>query len=795
MVVSFAPDAIATNGSTTFSWSITAAPTATRISCSIDGIPGISYATGASGSVAVTNVAQNLTGVVDCEGNDDQDRLLWTSHGQATLSVGAPVAHASFTPATITRGQSATFQWSSSLTTSCTSADVGGVSATSGSLTYAPQGGVGRVQKTIAVTCTDSNSGQTASASATLTVWPAGRPQVVIFPGTGGVGLVGAAPEDYGRKVWIDFPTTPILGELRDWNAFFLHYLELKLSPTAAEPFRVVPAHSSGVVVPQSAFNDDGLVGSACLTNRIGNYCPYAYLADMVYKLRESADVKVVPYDWRRAWTDHYATIRQIVDDAYARGQGEPVYFVGHSQGTQLLRVFLMDNPSYRSKVAQIFNLGAPHLGSPVATTYNTPATGGGNFGFNNILLNMTNSTGLKLGGFTPPGYAAGPTLEAMRIMRLNMGHWMFEKFDIRNGVSTRTAPVDDTLASARQYMRSLSISQNLFDYGSQIQDALLTHPHYIPNYQIVSLDRWQAASWIEKDYWNVSNCSNFIYCGSSAFEYRTLPSDGTIPTFSSLGQFSGGPNLGTLAIQRSEDHSEHQEMVKNTRALEFIRRAIMLNRGFSDSSFPADYPLMSDQDLLQHIGWSLTSAADSSAAARLHQALAGQPAERFEFTTPDIDATMNLTLTDRIAQSERVYRVTKAGVELVSQVPAPQDTSVDFAHEDSKAPTLMAITTTLFRDTFGDDKPLPADAITGDLTGLDLHVPLPSDDVEVKLTADRPVGGLARTSGNDTPKVAPNTGISSGETMRYERNAATGPNGVLYRGSSLLPMVDDVGI
>ena len=796
---SFAPDAVVAdaqgNAVSTFSWAVNGHENDPAASCSILGVPGITFG-GGSGTYTVTTTT-SLDAYVECEGGVDV--VLWQATGSASLNVQPqplpPTVDVSFLPTRVVRGYNSTLTWHSQWTTACSSNELPDISATSGSLVVFAD-----TTKTITVTCTGPLG--VASASTTLTVLPAGRPQVVIFPGTGGTRLYENSGSLAAYPVWVNFPGIP--GEPLDWNSYLTYNMELAPAPTVADPYAVRPAHGFGVVA--AGTSNDGLDATGCLINYIFGACldSGVYLLDMATAFRNAGyDIKIIPYDWRMAWTNHYPAIQQAIDEAYERGQNELVYVVGHSQGTQLARAFLADHPEYRSKIAMVFNVGAPNLGSPVATQYNTPATGGSDFGFSGFPFFLSKATGLRLGGYTPSGYPQNPSREALQIMRYNTGRWMFSEYDISGVTATRLFPAEDTVESAQSYMRSLATSQIQFDRGVQIQEAIAAHPHYIRTYQIISLDRQQDAAWTRK---NISpgsaSTGTCYYCGYTLTEVIGIPSDGTIPTFSSLGQFSGGTDLGTFALSKDEPNSEHEALVRSTRVLGFIQRAIAIDRGGTDASFASDFPLMTDDQILQHIGWSLPAAGLSTLGTkRVTTSAVELPANNFEFSTPEVEATITLTLTDLITQEQRVYQATKAGIEFVGPKDEPASgPQLHFSEGgDSSAPVLTATSSALFRDGFGDDMKVAADAIAGDLNGLDLHVPLVSDACQVTISADRDVSGTVRVSHTDLSvtgaKVVLDAGVPAGQSLRYLRDSTTDLSGTLYRGVDVLPMTDDTVI
>lgn len=795
LVASFAPDAIVAGDQTTLSWAATGASVGYCAIYGVSDTPLIGLAL--SGSTVITPTA-SLSALVECEGPVGTTQGDWLLDANASVTVASapqqPTVSVSFTPATITRGSGSTLAWTSQWATDCSSQDVAGVSGSSGSVVITPQ-----VTQPIAVTVTCTGPAGQGSGSATLTVLPRGRPQVVIFPGTGGTRLEAV---DGSGPVWVDADVLNVLSP-RDWNTFF-QTMALTSDPSSSDPQAVQPLFGQGVRAVSDGYLGDGLRGTGCITNWTLGICLTTYLgggfggthlAEALWAA--GIDLVVVNYDWRMAWENHYDAIKQAFDTAYARGQGERVYVIGHSQGTQLARRFLQDNPEYQSMVALNFAAGAPNLGSPAATMANSSYTGGMDFGMGSYPIYFNKTNGLLLGGHTPSSYYSGPSEEFLRILHYNTGRWPYEQIIL----GKRVQPEADTPEAAQRAMRSGSIAPGLFDAGVRVQNEMAGYNNNIPTFQIISDDRTQPSSWRIR-------ATNYQYI----VDIGMIPSDGTIPTISSLGQYCGCVNLGSLVIPVTDPNSDHQHLIDSSYAQSFITRAILRDRGASDPNFDFDFALQSDQEILQHIGWTLPPAGGaatvSSKVMSRNTALlpqATQPANRLEFTTRDVDAQLTIQITDLAAGgTPLLYVADKSGVKLLNPdySGSQQIDSLNLDLGDTPTPALMATSRTLFHSNFEADDggtPIPS-AQSEDLDSITIRLPLSAGQCEVTISADRVVSGMARVIRQDVTapwaKVANDAALAAGDSLLYTLDAVSDPVGTMYRDSAgslaPLPLVDD---
>jgi hypothetical protein len=775
--VGFTPGAILVGQSTRLEWKVgTGSGSGT---CSVTGLPSGAFSEPDLMGFRDLQPTSSLEVLVECDVNVGPEGQLFYSKS-ATLTVQAqpvpPTVEVSFQPPQVVRNNATTLQWSSGYATGCSSPQVPGVSGTSGSVSFSSS-------STTNVTVTCTGPGGQGSGSATLAVLPAGRPQVVIFGGTGGTKLYASRTADPAAPLWVAGLPCLLNIPFGGCNKAFREHLALKLDPASNDPDAVIPAQKP-VYIHRDALANDGLHATGCLTGTSGPFCIGNYLDPFAARLRAANfDVKSIPYDFRLAWSQHYPTIRQSIDEAWERGMQERVYIVAHSQGTQLWRAFIKDNPEYRSKVALAFNAGAPHLGSAVPLTFNTPRTGCSNFG----LPFLNSATGCRLGAYSPAGYYQNPSTELMKIFRANIGHWVFEDYLVDAAGTHKLAPAEDTLESAHEYMRSLAASPTLFDRGVEIQQALAAHQHGVPSYQLVRFDHFQVGAWLLK-----SHTSSRFGHPFQMVEPRRVPSDGTIPAVSTLGCFSGGPNRGTLEITGTE----HQDLLNPEVVFQFITRAIRLDRGYADAGFAGDFPLLSDQQVLDRIGWTLPAGTPcaGTSSKRRKAALPPGPANQFEFSTPDVGATITLVVKDRTAQEDRTYRVTRAGVELVESNSAVPGNLRLF--ETTAEPTMHATPVGLFVDGMESELGMPEHALASNLGALDVTVPLRGDDMEVSVSMDRAAPALVRVQriGLDAfaAKVASIPALAAGATLRYARNVAVDPLGALHHQETAVPLVDD---
>lgn len=752
---SFFPSAIVVGDSAIFSWD---ARGGLYGDCTIDGVPGITFG-GLSGSITVSPTT-SLTATVYCEAGPSPDTVgTWTWSGTASLDVEPvpqpPTVSASFPGPSITRGNSTTLTWTSTFATDCSSQDVAGVSGPAGSVSVTPQ--VTQVDPPMSVTISCTGPAGQGSGTASLKVLPRGRPQVVIFPGTGGVRLEAA---DGSGPIWLDVDVLNVASG-RDWNTFF-QKLALASDPNSDDPRAVVPLSGPGARPVADGYIYDGLRGTGCLTNYTLGVClgPYLGLSTntndghLAGALEAAGiDYTIVNYDWRIGWENYYDAARQAFDQAYARGEGERIYVVGHSQGTQFARRFLLENPGYQSMVAANFAVGAPNLGSPAATTGNSPFTGGIDFGFGGFPFFMNKTNGLLLGGHAVTGYDQNPSKEFLRIVHYNTGRWLFEQFVY----GTRTKPEADTPESAQLAMRSGAIAPALFDAGVRVQEEMAGSTTSIPTYQIVGKDLTQPATWRERQ----TRCPAGACIAQTVMDVGEIPSDGTIPSISSLGRFGGGQNMGTLALAPSEvpGESKHQHLVDASRTQSFIARAIFRDRGAADATFGSDFPLESDDEVLQRIGWQLPPPGAPLGAVRADLRAArtltlAQPAlavaNRVEITTRDVDAQLTIEISQPTTGAPvLLYQANKGGVARMNPN-SQQIDHIELQLGDTPEPALMATSRTLFRSGFDADDtgvPVPVANGTSDLDTITVRVPLPSSDCKVRIFADRNIAATARVA------------------------------------------------
>lgn len=770
-------------------------------SCSVIGVPGgPTGGTGISGSVVVNPApTANVDGYVECDIPVGTQGDV-TISGQATLTVQPhpvpPTVTTSFTPDTISRGGGAsTFRWSSQFATSCTSPQVPQVSAISGSVVLAPS-------STLAVTVTCTGAGGSGSSTSSLTVNPGGRPQVLIFAGTGGVNLetVPLGPLNLRQRVWFDFPVTvygvpdvSITGQFtRNWTDFFSFYMAQRPSRWLGPDVVVPVAGHPPLQVVANAADDDGLGGSGCINNYIGPICPKPYLDNLVHALRDAGmDVRVVNYDWRQAWRLHYPMIRQMVDDAYARGQNEKIYIMGHSQGTALAKKFMLDNPDEAAKIALNFNMGAVFLGTPAATASNVARTGGTNFGIWFPPFMLQNVTGLRIGGYSPATYHMNPSRALIDIIHHNKHEWIFADYTVRSGVATRTDPQSDDAISAQQYWRSLSISPELFDRGVEVQEQMANATHGVPSVQIINADRSSDGGWVTRHY----PCSGSCSSESTTLSRVTIPSDGTAPTVSSLGRFSGGPSRGVLFVNPA---TEHQDIPRDPQVIDYIVRAIRVDRGGHDAALATDHPLYTDADVLAHVRWTLPASYGPTGVSTLQRRVeVPAPENVLEFSTGAVTAGLTISVRNLGTGDEKVYRASQAGVVQTGPIAIPTDSipppNFSMSSDNRTVPTLTATASTLFRDGLDEDDRLPEAAVAGDLDALDLHVPLPAEDCEVSISADSVLRGTVRLAGPGIAgvKIASATALDGGPLV-FHRDTATGVLGRLSSGGTTLAWAND---
>jgi hypothetical protein len=166
----FTPSSVAPNQNTTFSWSATSGAY-----CEVTGLPGGTLSGNNSGSL--TFAAQNsLTASVVCENGD----AFGSRTAALTVSNAAPTVTTSFTPSTVyIGGAGSTFKWSSTMATSCSSPQNGGVSGTSGSIAIPAAGSAS--QQSITVNCVGVNGSGTSTSTLSSIVVPPQPPVVMAY--------------------------------------------------------------------------------------------------------------------------------------------------------------------------------------------------------------------------------------------------------------------------------------------------------------------------------------------------------------------------------------------------------------------------------------------------------------------------------------------------------------------------------------------------------------------------------------------------------------------------------------
>jgi len=162
----FTPNTVAAGQSTTFTWTSTGGAF-----CDVEGLPG-GWRGGASGSYSFA-ATETLTARVTCE------NAMYMNSRAATLTVSsaAPTVTTSFSPSTVyVGGGGSTFSWNSTMATSCSSPQHGGVAGTSGSFAVPAAGAAS--QQTITVNCVGANGSGSSSSTLTTAIAPPPPPSV-----------------------------------------------------------------------------------------------------------------------------------------------------------------------------------------------------------------------------------------------------------------------------------------------------------------------------------------------------------------------------------------------------------------------------------------------------------------------------------------------------------------------------------------------------------------------------------------------------------------------------------------
>lgn len=164
---SFTPSVVGYGQSTTFQWSAT-----NGAYCDVDGLPG-GWRSGESGAYTFP-ATESITVFVSCEngmGYGSRSATLTVSNAAPTVSTG-------FSPSTVyVGGAGSTFSWNSTMASSCSSPQHGGVAGTSGSVQVAPASAPS--QQTMTVNCVGANG--SASSSSTLSTANAPPPPPIVY--------------------------------------------------------------------------------------------------------------------------------------------------------------------------------------------------------------------------------------------------------------------------------------------------------------------------------------------------------------------------------------------------------------------------------------------------------------------------------------------------------------------------------------------------------------------------------------------------------------------------------------
>lgn len=152
----FTPNIVSAGAMTTFSWTASSGAY-----CDVSGLPEGPVSGGATGSSTFVATGP-VTAHVWCENGD----AIGSRSATLTVSNAAPTVTASFAPATVyVNGASSTLTWKAPLATSCSSPQLGGVAAASGSISIPPT--ASPTQQNFTINCL--NAFGTGSATATLT--------------------------------------------------------------------------------------------------------------------------------------------------------------------------------------------------------------------------------------------------------------------------------------------------------------------------------------------------------------------------------------------------------------------------------------------------------------------------------------------------------------------------------------------------------------------------------------------------------------------------------------------------
>lgn len=152
----FSPNPAVAGETVTFYWN------SSGIECFINGVPNL-ISTESSGNFSFT-ASDNLSARVLCE--DQSSRGSATARLTVNQAAPLPTVRASYSPNTISSGQSTTLSWNSQYASSCSSTGSHSISSTSGSISVTADS-----DEYTTVTCT--NASGSASATASLTVSPA----------------------------------------------------------------------------------------------------------------------------------------------------------------------------------------------------------------------------------------------------------------------------------------------------------------------------------------------------------------------------------------------------------------------------------------------------------------------------------------------------------------------------------------------------------------------------------------------------------------------------------------------
>lgn len=368
-----------------------------------------------------------------------------------------------------------------------------------------------------AVTATDSTISSTAL-----------RP-IILVPGTGGVQMTANA-NNYNPGdpfVWLDlvFPWGIDDDEL-------IHNLKLKHSSSTV-PYEVAPYNSDVNVWPTRTYDD-----LAAVSRMIDG--GDSYMSTMVNDLRSKGYVPgqnlwAFSYDWRLEWKKHQAGLAARIDQALAASGSDKVYLFGHSQGTQVIETFLVDNPAYQSKVAGVINVGAPYKGAATTLRATAPALGGYDFGVDALGFGIEMATGLEIGKNAPAVYHMSPTAQYETDLKNSYGFaGSIEKREYRyNAFKTLLSsrflgPTGDPHA----YAQSHQADSWLASWTNTAHAAWDSKTYNVPLLNIAGYGHDTEVGYLIKN--NIIEQWGAVLNRYTDVEYRFRDGDGTVPYISS---------------------------------------------------------------------------------------------------------------------------------------------------------------------------------------------------------------------------------------------------------------------